>query len=163
MGEGRRCKKRVYSDDDKASALAYLQTNGGTIQQAARELGIANSTLHNWASGQFLSPKVAVRYGVIKKTLSEKLEDVAHKIIDAIPGKLDGASLKDLGTTLAQVIDKMRLLREEPTAIKQITSGRREMLERLIERTLEEFPTMSRQAVIEEIREMRPDLEELLA
>jgi len=151
-------KRRVrrYTDRDKAAALAHLQSGPGIVDQAARELGIPNETLRGWAEGQHLGPKVAQEFGVVRDSLSAKLEDAANKMVDAMPGKIEGASLKDLSATLAQVIDKMRLLREEPTAITE-SINRRAMLERLIERTMEEFPGKTREEVIEAIRDVKPE------
>ena len=151
-------KRRVrhYADRDKAAALAHLQSGAGLIRPAARELGIPYQTLRGWAGGKHLGPKVAQEFGVVRDSLSAKLEDAANKMVDAMPEKIEGASLRDLGATLAQVIDKMRLLREEPTAITE-SINRREMLERLIRRTMEEFPGKTREDVIEAIRDVKPE------
>ena len=87
---------------------------------------------------------------------SSKLENIAHQLIDAIPETIPTASLKDLGATLSVVIDKMRLLREEPTAITE-SMDRRAMLEGLIERTMKEFSGMTREEVIDIIRDVKPE------
>jgi len=60
------------------------------------------------------------------------------------------------------VIDKMRLLREEPTAISE-SMDRRAMLERLIQRTMEQFPGMTREEVIDIIRDLKPEAIKLLS
>jgi hypothetical protein len=56
----------------------------------------------------------------------------------------------------------MKLLHEEPTVIAESVQ-RREMLERLIERTMEQFPGMSREEVIEIIRDVKPEAIKLLS
>ncbi len=50
---------------------------------------------------------------------SEKFEDLAHQLIDALPSKLADASLQHLAISLGIAIDKMLLLRGQPN---QITS-----------------------------------------
>ena len=64
MGEGRRVKHKLYRDDDKAAALAYLQSKGGSISEAAKEMGVPVSTMKRWASGQALGPG-RVRFAII--------------------------------------------------------------------------------------------------
>jgi hypothetical protein len=83
-------------------------------------------------------------------------------VLYVLPDKIDPASLVDLGATLGLMIDRMKLLREEPTVIRE-TVQRREMLERLIEQTLERFPGMSREEVIEIIRDVKPEAIKLLS
>jgi hypothetical protein len=146
----------TYTDQDKAAALAYLQSKGWRIAEAARDLGMPNGTLRGWAAGEWLPPAVREKYRVIKEGLSSKLENIAYQLIDGIHDTIPKASLKDLGATLAVVIDKMRLLREEPTAISE-SMDRRAMLERLIERTMEQFPGMTREKVIDIIRDVKPE------
>lgn|SRR5262249_45512588 len=153
---------RRYTDRDKAAALAHLQSGRGIVNQAARELGIPNETLRGWAAGRHLQPKVAEEFGVVRDTLSAKLEDAAYEMVDAIYEKIDEASLRDLGATLGVVIDRMRLLREEPTQITE-SLNRRAMLERLIERTMKEFPHMTREDVIDVIKEVKPEAVKFLS
>ena len=148
--------KRQYTDEDKSAALEHLRSSGQTVRSAARELGIPRCTLEDWAAGKKISPKLAQQFGAVKDTLSARLEQIAYQIVDAMPAKIGEASLRDLGATVAIVIDRMRLLREEPTAITE-SINRREMLERLIQRTMEEFPGMTREEVIEIIRDVKPE------
>jgi len=146
----------TYTDQDKAAALAYLQSKGWRIAEAARDLGMPEDTLRSWAAGKRLPPGVREKYDEIKQGLSLKLENIANQIIDAIPDTIPTASLKDLGAILSVVIDKMRLLREEPTAITE-SMDRRAMLEGLIERTMKEFSGMTREEVIDIIRDVKPE------
>ena len=151
-----RLKHYNYTDEDRAAALVYLQSNHWQIRTSARDLGIPHETLRQWALGNGLTPVAREKYREIKGSLSSKLEDIAHQLIDAIPDTIPNASLKDLGAILAVVIDKMRLLREEPTAISE-SMDRRAMLECLIERTMKEFPGMTREEVIDIIRDVKPE------
>jgi transposase-like protein len=149
-------KRRNYTDEDKSAALEHLQSSGQTIKSAARELGIPRGTLTDWAGRKKIGPKLAEQFGAVKDTLSARLEQIAYQIVDAMPAKIEEASLRDLGVTLANVIDRMRLLREEPTAITE-SINRKEMLERLIRRTMEQFPGITRQEVIDIIRDVKPE------
>jgi len=154
--------RRWYTDEDKAAALAYLQSRGGVINRAAKELGIPVMTLGSWAAGKFIGPNVARQFRVAREALSAKFESVAHQMLDELPDKIEAASLRDLGTTLAVVIDKMKLLREGPAVITE-TINRSEMIERLIKRTMGQFPGMSREEVIDIIRDVRPEAIKLLS
>ena len=89
--------------------------------------------MKRWASGQHLGPKVAQAYIAVKECLSAKLERIAAELLDALSEKIATATLKDAAATLGLVIDKMRLLKEEPTVISKVTD-RRELIEVVIER-----------------------------
>ena len=154
--EANKRKYRKYTEQDKSAALEHLRSSGQTVRSAAREMGIPRGTLHDWAGGKKISPELARQFGAVKETLSARLEQIAYQIVDAMPAKIDEASLRDLGATLANVVDRMRLLREEPTAITE-SINRREMLERLIQRTMEQFPGMTREEVIDIIRDVKPE------
>jgi transposase-like protein len=43
MGRG-----RVYTDEEKAAALAALKANKGNVSKTAREVGVPMQTLHEW-------------------------------------------------------------------------------------------------------------------
>ena len=44
--------RRNYSDREKGTALAALDSHLGNVEGTARELGIPGSTLEQWAKGQ---------------------------------------------------------------------------------------------------------------
>jgi transposase-like protein len=162
-GKRRVGKRRRYTDEDKANIAVAVNLSGGNIRATARMLGIPSQTINSWMSGRSLRGEVAKKYEALQGELSAKLEGTAHRIVDGMSEKIDQSSLKDLATSLAITIEQMRLLREQPTQIIESTDGRREMLERLIERTMQEFPAMSREEVIEAIRDVRPEAIKLLS
>jgi hypothetical protein len=126
------------------------------VNEAARELGLPPETLRGWASGRHISAEVAREFGVVKEALSARIEEVIFDMIDSMPEKIEAASLKDVGATVAQLIDKMRLLNEQPPQITE-SLNRSEILVRLIERTMEEFPGTTREQVIHVIRDVKPE------
>jgi hypothetical protein len=115
IGEGplyhnRNTRRRSYSDEEWATALAALDGNGGNRQRTARQLGIPRKTLATWASGA-VHPVVADLRHQKKRELADALEQVACRLLDAIPSKLEGASLLELAISLGILVDKMLLLR----------------------------------------------------
>src|SRR5215471_1324944 len=159
---------RRYTDRDKAAALAHLRSGRGVLNEAARDLGIPYETLRGWAAGRHLSPEVAAEFGVVRDELSARIDEV----IDAMPEKIEGASLKEVGTVVAQLVDKLKLLWDGPaTTTESVCSeaaecesmDRRAMLERLIQRTMEQFPGMTREEVIDIIRDLKPEAIKLLS
>jgi transposase-like protein len=114
--------KRVYSDEDRANALAALAANGGNIEQTARQLGLPRKTVSNWASGN-RHPEAAHLGRRKKKDLADALEAVAWKIAGALARKINAASLSSAAIALGICIEKMRLLREQATAALDVTSG----------------------------------------
>lgn len=126
--------RRRYSDADKATALAALDANGGSVQRTATELGIPERTLRTWASGQGLSDDSANLRDQKKGELADQLEVIASKLAKAIPGKIREANLQQVATSLGITIDKMQLLRGKPTAINEDVNDARDKLAHLINR-----------------------------
>jgi transposase-like protein len=109
--------KRQYSEDDKASVLALLEVNGGNITQTANELQVPASTIRQWRDGGGVNGAVTQKRDLKKGTLADKLEAVAHKLVAAMEGKIDDATLQQVTTSLGIAVDKMQLLRNKPTEI----------------------------------------------
>ena len=109
-----------YSDESKAEALAVLEANGGNSKRTARDTGIPQTTLRNWREGRGTSAVSSSTRTQKKTELSEKLEEVAWRLTNAITPEMIGkASLVQIMTGLGIVIDKMRLLRGESTSISE--------------------------------------------
>ena len=103
--------RRSYSDEQKAEALAGLDANAGNVARTARQLGLPRKTLDQWAKG-LVHPDVANLRQQKKEALAVRLEVLAGQLLDAMPGKIAGASLIQIAVALGIVIDKMVLLRE---------------------------------------------------
>jgi hypothetical protein len=103
--------RRSYSDEQKAEALAGLDANAGNVARTARQLGLPRKTLDQWAKGR-AHPGVAKLRHQKKEELADHLEALAGRLLDAMPGKIAGASLIHLAVAVGILIDKMILLRE---------------------------------------------------
>lgn len=104
-----------YSEDQKATALAALKANAGNVVKTARELNIPRGTLQSWQKGIGVNSEVLKSQQVKKAEIADRLEAIAHKIIDTLPSKMEEAKLGELATALGIAVDKMRLLRGEST------------------------------------------------
>lgn len=125
--------KRRYSDDDRAEALAILDLQGGNVSEASRLSGVPWQTLAEWRDGRVSSSVPDIRERK-KVALSERLEELAHQLIDAMPGKVGDANLRDTAISLGVAVDKALVLRGDPNSItKAIAAGdpRQELLDRL--------------------------------
>jgi hypothetical protein len=108
--------RRRYSDDERANALAALAANGGNVERTARQIGVPHKTLDNWSKGA-CHPAVAELGNRKKGSLSDAFEDVAWKLLGVAGTKADKLNAKDAVIAAATAVDKMRLLRDEPTGI----------------------------------------------
>lgn len=160
MAGGKRVQQKLYTDDEMAAALEYLKRNGW-ISEAPKGMVVPVGTMNRRTGGEQVDATAAEEADRIREGLLAKLEGLAHKLVDALSEKIGEASLKDAAATLALVIDKMRLLKEEPTVISRVTD-RKELIEVVIERTMERFPGTSREEVEDSIRTIRPELLKLL-
>lgn len=126
--------KRSYSDRQKAEALAALDANGGIVNRTANQLGIPRKTLEQWAKDIGTGEDVAHIRQEKRIDLAQSLEDVAYKLVEAMPGKISEANLQQIATSAGIAIDKMRLLRGEATVITAEASRLREAADKLAEK-----------------------------
>src|SRR5690242_8542094 len=108
--------RRRYSDNDKADALTVLDACGGNVSEAARKTGVPANTLSEWRDGR-ISVDVPKLREEKKAALSDRLEELAHTLIDAIPDKVGDANLRDVAVSLGVAIDKALVLRGDPNSI----------------------------------------------
>jgi transposase-like protein len=116
--------KRQYSDNDKASALAALDANKGNVNRTAQQLDIPRKTLEMWAANRHLSADVANIRQEKKASLAEKFEELAEKLVDDLIARVGQGKFVEEATAAAIAIDKMQLLKGNPTAISKDVSER---------------------------------------
>jgi len=111
-----------YSEDFKASALAHFEACG-VQRKTARQFDIPLSTLQKWIDGEHVNEATTAKVVAKKGLLADKLEELAHAIVDVAADKIGDAPLAASLTALGIAVDKMRLLREQPTSIAgQVTT-----------------------------------------
>jgi transposase-like protein len=110
--------RRHYTDEQRAEALAALAANGGNIKLTAAQLGIPRMTLADWANGACCEAVTELRHQK-KQDLADALEALAYKLVEAAAGKIADAPLQACATAAGIAVDKMLLLRNQPTVIAQ--------------------------------------------
>ncbi len=103
-------KRRRYSDEERASAIVALSANGGNVEGTAKQLGIPPATLEHWAKGR-RHPEARQLAEKKRKPLADCLEALARKLAQAMPAKMEGASLQQIAVSMGIAVDKMLLLR----------------------------------------------------
>lgn len=111
--------KRQYSDEDKANALLALEANGGNLKRTATQLKIPMSSLRDWRENRGTPPSVLEIREEKRGPLAERLEDIAHKIVDGMPNAIAGANLQQQAMAVAIMVDKAQLLQGKPTGINE--------------------------------------------
>jgi transposase-like protein len=120
---GRPKPKRPYTEDDKATALSLLQSNGNNLLRTATELGIPQSTLFRWRRGGGLNRAIPAKRDAKTAELDALFERVARLYLEnagrsAVVKKSRG---KDSVIAACAAVDKLRLLRGEATSIREST------------------------------------------
>ena len=141
-------KKRRYSDDEKANALVALDLNGSDVKNTATKVEVPRTTLEEWSNGWHVHPDVTILRNEKKADMADRLEALVNQLIDAIPDKIDSASLAQAATAMGISFDKMRLAREQATSIagkelpsdEQLFGRMRQMLEDARRRKLAALP-----------------------
>lgn len=108
-------RSRTYSDRERAEALAALDAEGGVISHAAKRTGVPQKTLAEWAAGR-VQPEVLGEKEEVKKGLADRLEELAHKLLDNLMARAASelsptVPLRDVATSLGIVCDKLEKLR----------------------------------------------------
>jgi hypothetical protein len=113
-----------YTEDAKAVALAMLEATRGSVSEVSRKCKIPRRTIAHWAKGERVNDDVATKAQQKKVDLSDRLEELAHALINAAfdADKIGESSLKDILVGAGISIDKMQLLRNKPTSITNDTS-----------------------------------------
>lgn len=106
---------RDYPEDLKAAVISAIQANGGNVMATARLFNLPRDTVNYWwrNSERFVEIQRASTI-----TLADKLEDLAHSNVESLSTHdLSIVSYSDKARALGVIIDKMQLLRGEPTSI----------------------------------------------
>lgn len=113
--EARASVYRDYSQEQKAEAIAHFQANGQNYSGTSRELNIPQNTLRRWVLEH---PELSELREVKSRDLANRLESIAFGLTDSIDEHdLSIVPLASKATSLGIVIDKMQLLRGQPTSI----------------------------------------------
>ena len=115
--------KRVYSDQEKARALA-LYDLCGSLTESSRKSGIPDSTLSQWINGRngHKSPDLPRLRNEAGQSLANDFEEIAREAAAVAVSRLkSGAASRipfgQLMTGAGIAVDRMQLLRGQPTEI----------------------------------------------
>lgn len=110
---------KKYDPEVKAAALAVLRMNDGALKQTERDTGIDDQTIRKWAEADDATMRALERQAALK--VASVLEQIAMKcasllhddeILAAIAA---GPNPEKLATVLGISVEKMQLLRGDPT------------------------------------------------
>ena len=112
--------KTKYSDTQRGEVLAILDSNGGNQNLTAKQTNVPRSTIQQWQSG-LVSDEVPKIRQEKKAELSDLFENVARTYLE---NSVDPLTVMKTGgqqsvTAAGIAIDKMLLLRGQPTSIVQ--------------------------------------------
>jgi hypothetical protein len=118
-------REHNYSSEEKAAALAAAtlairkDTGMPNWRQVEKHTGISRRTLADWWANRCIHPDANRLAAEKKGDLADKLEQIAHEIIGILPSKYENSTLMQATTSLAIAVDKMQLLRGQPTNINK--------------------------------------------
>lgn len=146
-------KRRIYTSDEIADALALLDANEGRLSETARTLGMSPKTLWAWKYGRrkcigdtpavdgtvgavaSISPAAGQALPLVagkKLSLADAFDKIAWRSVRILTAaKLREAGPSAVATVAAICVDKSRLLRGEPGQITADASAPAPDLSRL--------------------------------
>ena len=114
-------KRKQYNDEFRASAKVMLEVAGypetiGALAKVASHLKVPERTLSRWFRGENNPPPDKL-VRVKKGNLADALEDIAWRLVRHVkdPEVISEMTGQQAATSIGILIDKIRLLREEPT------------------------------------------------
>jgi hypothetical protein len=116
---------------EKAAGLAALEACDGNLLLASKQTGIPRITLMDWKQqqerGDTRLQAVEILQPVARGMLADLFEAEAHAALQEASEKRAAANYQQLITGSAICVDKMRLLRDQATAIhaQQLTDEER--------------------------------------
>ena len=114
-------KRKRYNDEFRAGAVLMLQAAGypdqkGALTRVHESIKVPMATLSRWARG-VSNPPPSNLVTRKKGEIVEKLDNVAHMILDSIDLEtVNHAELRERMTAVGIVVDKSQLLRGGATA-----------------------------------------------
>jgi len=114
--------RRIWTEDEIATTLAYHGANGGNQRQTSRACGVPLGTLQSWLrKAKTDTPRVAdSSVESAKQKLADRIEDLAHELAGKMSSSAGAAAFKDLAVGFGIAVDKMQLLRKQPTQINEV-------------------------------------------
>lgn len=114
-------KRAQYDDEFRASAKVMLEAAGypgtpGALIKVARHLKVPERTLSRWFKGENNPPPDKL-VRLKKGNMADALEDIAWRLVRHVkdPEVISEMTGQQAATSIGILIDKIRLLRDEPT------------------------------------------------
>lgn len=108
---------RDYPEELKASIIAAVHANGGNVLATSKLFNIPRDTVNYWwkHSDRFVDLQQPSA-----KNLADKLESIAHDTADSLADHdLSLVTARDKASVISVMVDKMQLLRGQPTNITE--------------------------------------------
>lgn len=125
-------RSRIYTDVQKAGAVLMVEAAGypatpGAIERVARELKLPESTLKGWVKKGIkygnadTAEEVEVLMVETRLELTDLLDKSLRGAISSLPDKLEGATYKETVIAIGIFVDKLQLLKGEPTSNNRLS------------------------------------------
>lgn len=108
---------RDYPEDLKAAVINAIEANGGNVLATSRLFNLPRDTVNYWwhNSERFVGIQQASG-----ECLADKLEHIAHSYADSLAAHDQSlVTARDKASIIGTTIDKMQLLRGQPTSITE--------------------------------------------
>ena len=109
-----------YTEDEKSTVLALLATLDGNITATSKQSGYPPQTIRQWRDGRGINHDITRKCEEKKAELALLFEDMAHNALKRAGVEIENARYAQLMTGAAIAVDKMRLLREQPTSNEDV-------------------------------------------
>lgn len=127
---------RDYPPELKASIITAIENNDGNVAATAKLFCLPEDTVRYWWKN---SERFREIQSASSLSLADKLESIAHAQADSIAAHdLSIVTIADKAKVLSVSVDKMQLLRGQPTSITQTVE--RQELTVILQQALEVEP-----------------------
>lgn len=111
--------RRQYTDEERAEILAIAEANGGDLLATEKQTGVNRKTIEYWVKKK-ANPKLEKLHQEKREELHERLDKIVWMMTDGITEeKIKNSHVHHLTTAIGTLIDKSRLLKNQPTSITE--------------------------------------------
>lgn len=114
----------AYPEEMKAACIAAHKA-GMSTRQIESIYGCDHASVSQWVNGNNVSSLAFSMSDEFQKDLAQKWEKLSHLAVQQAADTMDKAGPYQAAMIGAVAVDKMRLLREQPTQIHRTTEERR--------------------------------------
>ncbi len=134
---------RNHSEDEKATAMAFLAANSGNYKSTSKQTGIPWQTIQSWDKGVGVNTVITEKSALKRTDLADHLDEKIEMLVNCISAdRIADANLVQITTALGTLIDKSAALRKPQAMTREDLAEQQEQIKTIIKRYVSDPDTL---------------------